>query len=247
MTNARRPDDTHDPVRRALLLRSAVLGMLMGSTGWSTRLLAAALDRVPARLPAGRSVYEIRGDVTVNGQRVTTDTLIRASDTIRTGSNSYLITAVGDNAFLIRENSVLEMAGETTIRSLRLLTGKLLGVFGRQMLGQPIALRTVTATIGIRGTGLYAEAYPDRTYLCTCYGTTELAAANDPKATEKITSRHHDAPRWILAEPEKGRSIIPASVNNHTDEELMTLEALVGRKPPFGAYETPYERPRREY
>lgn len=247
MTKSRNPDDVHNPARRTFVLRSVALGMLMGSAGWPARLLAAAAKNAPARLPEGRSVYEVRGEVTVNGQRVTPDTLIRASDTIRTGSNSYLITAVGDNAFLIRENSVLEMTGETTLRSLRLLTGKLMGVFGRQPQGQRYTVRTVTATIGIRGTGLYAEAYPDRTYLCTCYGTTELAALNDPKATEKITSRHHDAPRWILAEPEKGRSIIPASVNNHTDEELMTLEALVGRKPPFDAYDTPYERPRREY
>ena len=57
--------------------------------------------------------------------------------------------------------------------------------------------------------------------------------------------KHHDAPRWILAAPEQGRYIVPAAVNNHTDEEVETLNALIGRA---GWYSDPsYERPRREY
>lgn len=247
MTSTANPNDRTDPTRRVFLLRSLALAVLAGSTAWPVRLLAASRAREPMRLPAGQSIYELRGDVTVNGVRASTVTQIGPSDAIRTGSNSYVIAAVGENAFLIRENSVLELAGDATLRSLRLLSGKLMGVFGHQAQGQSITLRTVTATIGIRGTGLYTESYPDRTYACTCYGSTELAAVNDPKATERITSKHHDAPRWILARPEKGRSILPASVNNHTDEELMTLEALIGRNVPFDPYATPYERPRREY
>ena len=54
---------------------------------------------------------------------------------------------------------------------LRLLTGSLLSVFGERGANQALSVNTSTATIGIRGTGIYMEAEPDLTYLCTCYGT----------------------------------------------------------------------------
>ena len=80
--------------------------------------------------------------------------------------------------------------------------------------------------------------------MCTCYGETELAAADDPSVQESIVSTHHDAPRYILAADAPGSRIRPAPFKDHTDEELALLEALVGRTLPF----TPaglYDRPRR--
>ena len=112
---------------------------------------------------------------------------------------------------------------------------------------------------------MYAESDPDKTYLCTCYGTTELAAQADhdfegldvkgkkkkidegPVELAQVTAQHHDAPKYILAAPENGKRITPAPFINHTDLELMTLEAIVGRKVPFGLPATEYEAPRREY
>ena len=43
---------------------------------------------------------------------------------------------------------------------------------------------------------------------------------------------HHEQPRYILA---KGapQMIMRAPVVNHTDAELVFLESLVGREPPF--------------
>jgi hypothetical protein len=108
-------------------------------------------------------------------------------------------------------------------------------------------MRTAVATIGIRGTGVYAEADPDKTYLCTCYGTTQVTSQKDPTQRESITSRHHDAPRYVLAEPDSGKRIIPAPFLKHTDLELMTIEAIVGREVPFGLTGSEYEGPRRDY
>jgi hypothetical protein len=239
--------DEIDRGRRRILGQGFALGFLMAGAGWGPRAIAAALQRAPARLAAGRSIYELRGDVSLNGKPIDTGAALTAAGTLRTGSNSYLIYAVGSDAFLLRENSELEMGGDRNlVSSLRLAAGRLLSVFGKRS-GETVMMRTTTATIGIRGTGVYAESYPDRTYLCTCYGRTELASAKYPDDQERIESKHHDAPRWILGEPEKGKRIIPAGmVMNHTDEELRTLEALVGRDVPFSAT-ADYERPRREY
>jgi ribosomal 50S subunit-recycling heat shock protein len=49
-----------------------------------------------------------------------------------------------------------------------------------------------------------------------------------------VRTRHHDEPRYIYR---KGmpRMMEKAPVVNHTDAELILLESLVGRKPPFTA------------
>jgi hypothetical protein len=132
---------------------------------------------------------------------------------------------------LIRERSELLTAGRSVLTgSLRLVTGKLLSVFGRG----PRSITTPTGTIGIRGTGIYIEAEAERTYVCTCYGVADLQASNMPEARETVSTTHHDAPRYIYARGETPIKMIEqASVINHTDAELTMLEALVGRKPPF--------------
>ena len=235
--------------RREFLVRALSLGVLAGGAGWNRSALAALFGSIPGKLPEGRSIFELKGDVRVNGTRADEKTVIKPTDTITTGSNSYLIAAVGSNAFIVRDNSTLELSGGGQLlrSAFRLITGKFLGVFGKLTAKEQFTVTTPLATIGIRGTGLYAEADADKTYLCTCYGTTQLASVADPSATEDIVSKHHDAPRYILAQPEGGKRIIPAPFINHTDLELMTLEALVGRKVPFGLPDTKYEAPRREY
>ena len=83
------------------------------------------------------------------------------------------------------------------------------------------------------------------TYVCTCYGTTDIATADDPKISEGVVSEHHDAPRYVLAKPDKGRRIVPAPFRNHSDLELMLIESLVGRTPPFSLFDESYGSPRR--
>jgi hypothetical protein len=224
-----------DP-RRRLLLKALAAGIF----GVGPARLFAQADVDP--LPPGRSIHEIQGTVLVNGTPATESTLIRAGDRLETGEGSRAIFAVGEDAFLLRERSRLETGGEGMMgSSLRLLTGKLLSVFGRTR----HQVSTPVATIGIRGTGLYVESEPDRAYVCTCYGVTFLSAAGDPLSTETVESEHHDEPRYILAAGEPGNRIREAPVINHTDEELTLIEALVGREPPFGSDPPPYQRDER--
>jgi hypothetical protein len=98
-------------------------------------------------------------------------------------------------------------------------------------------LVTATASIGIRGTGAYMEAEPQRTYFCLCYGTAEVAATMGG-ARESYSTRHHESPRYIYGDGRR-RAIVPASVANHTDSELILLESLVGRSPPQSFMESP--------
>lgn len=237
-----------DRARRKFLLRALALGWLAGGSGWSVPALAQAFGQRPKKLPEGKSIFELRGEVLVNGQRATLATILKPTDSVRTGPAARLIGVIGQDVVMLRENSELRMgrdAGQAARSFFRLVTGAMLSVFGTR--NERFEIRTPTATIGIRGTGVYTEADTEKSYVCTCYGLTELSANADPGATEQIKATHHDAARYILATPDQGRRIVPAPFINHDDLELMTLEALVGREVPFAIPSDQYERPRREY
>ena len=186
----------------------------------------------------GSGMVEVKGTVLINGRPARMGDAVNPGDGVTTGAGSSAVIVLGGDAFLIRESSDLRTAGQGALAdSLRLVTGKLLSVFGRGRRN----LTTATATIGIRGTGVYLEVEAERTYVCTCYGTVDLQASNMPEARETVRTTHHDAPRYVYARGEMPIKMIePAPVINHTDAELIMLEALVGRRPPFFGSPTQY-------
>lgn len=186
------------------------------------------------QLPPG--VADVRGDVRINGRQAEKGQHVAPGDEIVTGNNAQLVFVSEKDAFLVRGNSRVQFGDRTgsAMTVLRVFTGALLSVFET---GRSRQIRTVTATMGIRGTGIYVEAEARRTYVCTCYGEAELIPVDDPKAAEIVRTKRHDQPRYIYA---KGmpRMLEPAPVVNHTDVELQMLEQLTGRKLPFerGSY-----------
>lgn len=235
---SKRSINAEDP-RRAFLLRALAAGLL--AAGGMPGARAQFFGRKPQRLPAGQSIYEATGAVTVNGQAASAATRIGTADRVETGKGAQLIFVVGFDAFLVRENSRLELAGSGGIvNTMRLATGALLSVFGagaKQVV-------TSTAATGVRGTGLYVESEPERSYVCTCYGEVLISAVDDANTSERIVSRHHDAPRYVL-KAGAARRIQPAPFINHTDVELALIEALVGRTPPFSLFDEDYGGARR--
>ena len=221
-----------DDPRRRLLIEALTLGFV--SAGFpASSTLAQAFGPKPPQMPPEQSIFRITGTATVNGQAATLQTAVRPGDIVETGKASEIIFAVGGHSMLLRENSRLEIEGARTqssmlINGLRMLTGKMMSVSRNAN----FRVTTSTATIGIRGTGWYAESDPEQTYFCTCYGSTDIAAINDPASTEQVNSKHHDRPLYILAKG-RGRMIRSAPVINHADQELWLIEAIVGRAMPF--------------
>ena len=127
------------------------------------------------------------------------------------------------------------MLFRSALDAVRLLSGRLLSVFGK---GGPRQLVTSTATVGIRGTGAYMEAEALRTYFCLCYGSVELTTARGD-ARDVYSTEHHESPRYVYNDG-RARPIVMANVANHTDDELIMLEALVGRTPPPSFMFSPY-------
>jgi hypothetical protein len=233
-----------DPQRR--LLMEALVAALFSTAIGSGNVAAQVLGSRPAPLPKGKSIYRIEGQVLVDGQPATPDTQIAANSTVQTGKDSEVIYAVGETAHVQRSESEVTMetkeANSVVVAGLRVLTGKILSVFPT---GKAVRMTTRNASIGIRGTGVYMESDPQQTYFCTCYGTADITSTSDPTSRETVVSRHHNRPLYILTGEQPGRNIRLAPFIDHTDQELMLIEALVGRTPPFVFPKDEYTRPRR--
>jgi len=269
VTNRQNPNDIDDP-RREFLVKTLAAGLYSTSMAVPSIALAGFFGRKPEKLKVGQSFYKLEGKVLVNGKPASMNTVVTANDKLETAKGSKAIFVVGQDAFLLKEKSQLKLSGRAKfkkrlagkekdksdkvnigqklqdsvlVNSMHLVKGGVLTVFGKS----EHEVSTPTASIGIRGTGVYFESEPERSYVCTCYGITELSANNDADSTETIQSKHHDAPRYILKEGKPGQRIIPAPFKNHSDLELMLLEELVGRTPPFAVSGDNYSAPRRGY
>ena len=177
----------------------------------------------------GAEIRDLRGTVFVNRRVATFDTPIRPGDSVVAAWGSSITFVLGGDAFRVRGGTALTIDPDdgALARGLRILTGALLGVFGR---GSAV-LGIRNATIGIRGTGLYLDVSPTRTYFCTCYGETNLWAEGAP---HHISATHHNA-QYIDFDESGTMTMQATQVIGHDDAELRELEAFHGRRPPFDA------------
>lgn len=216
--------------RRETLLKLAATGAL-GAGG----ILGLVRDALAAgSLPATPGMHHVKGPVAVDKTRATVGLVIKPGQTVTTGPGGEAVYILGPDSFMQRENTTVNFSDSTGVSTMRVITGRILSVFGkgnRQLV-------TSTATIGIRGTGCYIEAEAERTYFCLCYGEVELVPTADPARKESYSTQHHEHPLYISNQPGAG-VVTPAKVINHTDAELIMLENSVGRWPPF--YGTNYK------
>ena len=223
--------DDVDPARRALVVNALAAGFFAAGLSTSKASRAGWFSWTPDPVPEGKSIFDLSGEVTVNGGDANLDTRIQPGDTVETGGNSSVIFVVGQDSFHLRGNSQLRLEGANgAVDVLRMVTGALLSVFGKSKLD----VITPIATIGIRGTGVYVESEPEFSYVCTCYGVSRLRSVHDQESWELVRSLDHDMPRYIVADASPAEAIRGAPLKNHTDAELKLLEALVGRTVPFG-------------
>ena len=186
-----------------------------------------------------RGFRQIEGEVLLNGRSVSSEQMkgsegvsVPSDASISTGAQASAVFVIGRDAFLMRENSRVELnpnlidRKQSEILGFNLRSGAILSVFARKKR----TLRTLSALIGIRGTGVYIETDSDKTYVCTCYGTSYMQVIDSPEINETVTTLYHDQPRSIYS---REKRIDHAPVINHSDQELILLERLVGRVPPF--------------
>ena len=210
--------------RRKWMQAMAAMGAA-GVSGYLSEVLAAG------DLPPG--LHRVDGKVTVNGKEAKSGAQVNMGDKVATGPGSTAVVVLKGDAMLMRADTVVEIRGSAGLMSDMIISaGRVLTVFSKK----PVAVKAAHATIGIRGTGAYIEVMPTEVYFCLCYGEAVVSGANMPDKT--VITKHHEQP---LLFKESGGTVRsePGGVRNHTDEELVMLEKLVGREPPFvkdGAY-----------
>ncbi len=181
-------------------------------------------------LAANSVIHDLQGTVTINKKPLTRALDIKNGDEITVSTGGKLVFSIGEDAFLVRGGSTLQVYAEENsafVSALRLVNGAVLGVFGKRK--STTQIYTVTATIGIRGTAVYAAVTPDKLYTCTCYGHTNLIVGLD---SADVIATHHNA--HVVTNGINGNAQMKAfEVIDHNDDELRMLEALVGRKPIF--------------
>ena len=217
---------TYRPTRRTMLRAIASLGAA-GVSGYLSEVLAAGDG------PATPGINRMEGTVTVNGKPAKVGMPVNMGDKVATGAQSQAVVLLKGDAFLLRPQTIIEVQGrQGVLNDLNIVVGKVLSVFGKR----PIAIKASSATIGIRGTGAYIEVLPDELYFCLCYGEALLEVPGLPART--VRTEHHEEP--LLVSGIRARaSIDKGPFRDHKDEELVMLEALCGREPPFmkaGAY-----------
>jgi len=218
--------------RRLMLKKLAALGLL-GPAGVSG-LIQDALAK--GDLPAISGINTLQGTVTVNNQAAKVGTPVKPGDKVNTGKGSLAVVVIGKDAYLLRDstNVIFEESRDKpgVLENVLIATGKVLSVFEKRQ-GKGVTIKAQSATIGIRGTGCYIEIHEARTYFCLCYGEAAVDGAGMAK-TRVITTTHHESPVWL---DDRGgvMKVENAGFVNHNDEELIMLEKLTGRVPPFVA------------
>lgn len=164
------------------------------------------------------------GEVYINGKKATKSSIVKLGDFIKTGKNSKVKFNIGKDAFLANANTKFSIEEKGGLKTLNVVTGGVLAVFGKG--GDKHEVKTENMTAGIRGTGVYVEHMDGKSYFCTCYGETELKTA---KAHKFYEASHHNM-EWVLSDG----TVKPAkTLKDHNDDELRELESMVGRIPPF--------------
>lgn len=211
--------------RREFIGRMTAVGAMAGGLN-AMALISDAL----AKLHYTKGVIKVEGEVILNGSPAAKGSNVSPGDVITTGKDSSAVIVVGKNCFLMRDNSHVELGKDNggLLKEIKVKAGKLLSVFEK---GEK-RLVTATAIAGIRGSAMYVEAESDVTYFCLCYGSALIEASSFMGINEAVNTKHHEAPRYVLAQC-AGKPILPAPMLNHTDDELEMLDALVGRKTPF--------------
>jgi len=239
--NMKKMGKTQNIQRRQALTRLtklAVIGAagLLGPAG-IPGLIQEALAK--GDLPALSGINSLQGSATINGIPAKVGMLVKPGDKVATGTTkgSFAIVVIGKDAYLLREGTSVTFEDSPdkpgTLTQVLISTGKLLSVFAKRTTTSGVTIRVQSATIGIRGTGCYIEIHPKRTYFCLCYGEAAIDGVGMDK-TKVITTTHHESPVWL---DESGGSMKVENTNfgSHSDDELILLEKLTGREPPFVA------------
>jgi len=147
------------------------------------------------------------------------------SSSIIKSTSEQSILKLKNDIYLISKNSEIEFKDN---KIFRIIKGAVHSMFGKQP--SELNIKTPNGIIGIRGTATYLEIENkhSRTYVCNCYGQTNVYNSNNALIKE-IKSDYH-SPAIIEGDGIMGKSPYDVPLN-HYDDHIEDLNNLVGRQP----------------
>lgn len=167
----------------------------------------------------------IIGELYQDGQKITSGAKSEFENEIFETNEKLSFIKNGDSGYLIRPNSKVQFLKN---KIHKIFKGSLHGIFGKQT--EELVINTPRGTIGIRGTATYIEHQSefDRTYVCNCYGKTNIYDDNS-KLLKVIQSKYH-SPIIINKNYELDQSPYNYPLN-HFDDNIENIEKYLNRTP----------------
>ena len=149
----------------------------------------------------------------------------------RIKASKKAVFSIGGDAFLTNSEleADVELAEDGFVQKLAVLSGEALAVL-KPRTSRQTSLLLPNSTASIRGTGFYVNVGIEepKNYICCCYGHIQFED-DSQGAPQQLKNSYHNA----VTIDETGRFGTP-SMNypfGHYDDELVMLEAQVGRTP----------------
>jgi len=176
-------------------------------------------------------IQSLVGDITVNKTKAFQGEKIKSGDEISTAKNSRVVILYADEVYQLRENTTFILPSEVKKESVsNLVTGSVLAAF---VPGRTRQMKISNTTISIRGTGIYARLDSSGVHYCLCYGKSELNS-HDHTVTLDTTSKFHKDLIVLNDGTIRTPRLFGERKFDHTSQENIQLEKLLGRPTPFG-------------
>lgn len=172
-------------------------------------------------------VKELKGEVSANGSPIFEGSKVFIHERLTTGPKSFVRLLLPDGvAMQVGPQSSIELKRDKDkVTSLQLIKGFVLSRIRSAVAPaekDKFRVRTKSVSMGVRGTTFFAKAERKNTFLCTCEGTVHV---NWREGEETITSKHHDAPKFISDDKAQTE---PAPMGaDHSDDDAMALDKIL--------------------
>lgn len=189
-------------------------------------LIAASLILIAAAAAAGEigTVVLVKGTVTRAGAPVSPKARVSSGDTLVSSAGSFVRVKLDTQiALQTGENSELKISYDqkkdrTTLDVVR--GGVLSRVQPRAVFHERLRIKTPQATMGVRGTTLYAGiASAEKTFLCVCEGTVATRYGNEERT---FRTKRHESPVDISTSISSAEKVLP-----HDDGQIDELAKLL--------------------
>ena len=192
-----------------------------------TTVTAPAGSAVQQKEQAGaQRLLEQRGNVQVDNNPATVDTVVSKDALIVTGANGYtVLTLQAGSAIAVGPNTHVRLGQSPSATwSLRLVAGTLLSAIPAGA-SYEVVTDNAVAGAGVQGARFYAEAEgPTKSYLCACHGGVQMVATPGTFNDTVQAGANNPHRGYAFSRNQGAVSVAPAAQHNHGTEEEQIVE-----------------------